>query len=155
MSRATEKPRWIGTSTHQEWTFTLSTPPMWKEPAKTSTLQPVGLVHAIFNGLLAVPTYLHSQHANISIGGSRAKKSTVNLQLTLTHLLLQLGDVLPLPAQKQKTDQTIHPSQTYPLVVALAKRTIHSASYVNPVPSKTHSSSVTALHHDKKHSYIF
>lgn len=52
--------------------------------------------------------YLHSQHVDVSIGGWAAQQGTVNLQLTLPDLLLQLGNVLPLSVTKQ----AIHCSQT-------------------------------------------
>lgn len=59
--------------------------------------------------------YLHPEQAEVSTTGGLAKEGTMDLQLTLSHSLLQLGDVLPLPSKREEAN-TYKSRQIYTLI---------------------------------------
>lgn len=54
------------------------------------------------NAILAANAYLQPQQADIPKGGRAAQKGTVDLQFTFSYFLLQLRDVLSLPAKASR-----------------------------------------------------
>lgn len=51
--------------------------------------------------------YLHSEQVDISIRGWMTEDSIVDLQLTFTDFLFQLGNVLPLPSKAARSKHKI------------------------------------------------